>query len=988
MEYHGILGGPITCLLIAESLFCGQGGYLCRFSLNSPEEERWRLMRDCDALHGIVQDTNQTLICFGGRELHRVTTTGEILVSKRTRDWILALTVHDQSLYVGCLHTDLQLRCAKTLTLQRTIVTSGIFQTLYCMDLLHREHTIHAAAGTSHQTVLVWSDEAKPKELVGHQGAIHAVRWNNHSTLVSASDDRTVRLWELSTSSLVWTAYGHTARIWDVVMLGNTVASAGEDGTVRLWGASDGELLHTYRTSACVWRLAGFDAVLLAALNTGGIAMLDLNLPRRHAVQIPEDRVFPIHPPNEGKSPTNKPKQESKTCKKQEKKTLKMTDQVVFGISLIDSTTMLLATRCGSFWQLKGGSVESVFWKHKIPADGSCMAVMGQSIAMGTKTGFIQLHTGTQCDGSEHRSVHRMEWLDEQTLIAFHSTPGRATVWCATDESLCIALRAAVNGIGISCALKSKHVVVGDTRGNLALFDVSLPETDNERESVSILRKVHGKEHVTDMVWTKTHLYTVGNDGCLVMVKVNLSNATMVRLVSLPLRDFTGLRYVWSLQNRIVVGGYVGNDFAIVGVDDSQEYCRLDTGGRQRSLSLNAPAFSSEGVSDAITVGVLRRTNKGGNVMDVWHFGSVEQPSHSQRRLIGHMLHSETVFDASAFSLGKESFVLVTASEDCSAKLTIYQKGTVVAVHTLPCQSSGVRAVSTTTFQTGTAMVVIGGKLELKFYLANQIELPDSILELRESGCSRPTNCLDIDHRINAISTAQPDEAQNSCLVVCGSSNGMCYSLDFTDHYASPMRPFFQDKRPILSTSLLSLEGNNFLCFIGTSAGVVRLFRLSLDQRGQELISPLLSIASHSVGVNSITAVVVPVSEYNQTTSIHVFSGGDDQAVVAHRIAVHKSHDTLQLETTSRVENAGSSAIRGVASVGVDHFLSVGYDQQLKLWSWKDKQLVLCNVLSSSVGDINCLAFCASESIAAVCGAAVETFRVRGEVIDSPVQQT
>jgi WD40 repeat protein len=85
-------------------------------------------------------------------------------------------------------------------------------------------------------------------------------------TLATASDDSTVRLWDLTTPTqpqpLTTPLTGHTARVWSVAFApdGHTLATASNDTTVRLWdlrGIND--LLSNPVERACSVTRGGLD---------------------------------------------------------------------------------------------------------------------------------------------------------------------------------------------------------------------------------------------------------------------------------------------------------------------------------------------------------------------------------------------------------------------------------------------------------------------------------------------------------------------------------------------------------------------------------------------------------------------------------------------------------------------------------------------------------------------------------------------------------
>ena len=64
--------------------------------------------------------------------------------------------------------------------------------------------------------------------------------------LASASDDKTVRVWDASSGVCLRVLEGHTDRVLSVTALGDgRLASASSDNTVRVWDASSGVCLET-----------------------------------------------------------------------------------------------------------------------------------------------------------------------------------------------------------------------------------------------------------------------------------------------------------------------------------------------------------------------------------------------------------------------------------------------------------------------------------------------------------------------------------------------------------------------------------------------------------------------------------------------------------------------------------------------------------------------------------------------------------------------
>ncbi|EEQ85140.1 protein with putative role during mitosis [Blastomyces dermatitidis] len=116
------------------------------------------------------------------------------------------------------------------------------------------------ASCSSDLTIKLWdpSDEYKNiRTLPGHDHSVSAVRFIpsgaagsplSGNLLVSASRDKTLRIWDVTTGYCVRTLHGHVEWVRDVVPSpdGRFLFSAGDDRVARLWDVSSGETKSTF----------------------------------------------------------------------------------------------------------------------------------------------------------------------------------------------------------------------------------------------------------------------------------------------------------------------------------------------------------------------------------------------------------------------------------------------------------------------------------------------------------------------------------------------------------------------------------------------------------------------------------------------------------------------------------------------------------------------------------------------------------------------
>ena len=183
---------------------------------------------------------------------------------------------------------------------------------IYCAEIgWHGNNRIFIAVGTIFGDVLLWSfdktEQGGPAgpithhKIAGHEGSVFGIRMSNflHNgvvtrVLISCSDDRTIKIWNVSDSTstgdkLLASVMGHASRIWGVDILpsasqteaGLLFMSRGEDGTVQRWqlkNVNPPRLQHewtcSHHSGKNVWAMAVYDDSMRQqrspAIATGG----------------------------------------------------------------------------------------------------------------------------------------------------------------------------------------------------------------------------------------------------------------------------------------------------------------------------------------------------------------------------------------------------------------------------------------------------------------------------------------------------------------------------------------------------------------------------------------------------------------------------------------------------------------------------------------------------------------------------------------------
>jgi len=85
------------------------------------------------------------------------------------------------------------------------------------------------------------------KTLTGHSGGVLSLVVLNGAHIASCSDDKSIKIWDISTGNCLRTFTGHSHVVWSLAVLddGARIASGSWDFTVKIWDTNTGNCLQT-----------------------------------------------------------------------------------------------------------------------------------------------------------------------------------------------------------------------------------------------------------------------------------------------------------------------------------------------------------------------------------------------------------------------------------------------------------------------------------------------------------------------------------------------------------------------------------------------------------------------------------------------------------------------------------------------------------------------------------------------------------------------
>jgi len=142
-----------------------------------------------------------------------------------------------------------------------------------------------AVSASEDNTLRIWDLDSGQciRTLEGHRGGIYNVSLTpDGRRAVSASDDGTLRIWNLDTGQCLHTLAGHSLRICHVSLTldGRKAVSASEDKTLRIWDVETGKCLYTlegHRDGVCHVSLSPDGSRAVSGCEDGTFSIWDMD---------------------------------------------------------------------------------------------------------------------------------------------------------------------------------------------------------------------------------------------------------------------------------------------------------------------------------------------------------------------------------------------------------------------------------------------------------------------------------------------------------------------------------------------------------------------------------------------------------------------------------------------------------------------------------------------------------------------------------------
>ncbi|KAK7884616.1 hypothetical protein WMY93_027739 [Mugilogobius chulae] len=967
METRSLVA-PVTALEFFQNQFLlsGEGPVLTVYRLYpSPKSCSSLSVLQHQRIHGIRQREDASTTEQEKCELH---------------DWILDVRwMSGEShplLCIALAHNNALLLDTKTETIlyQRSCSEGCLLYSALVLAHKSWSDTV-LIGGTVFNQLVIWkpgsaveSLESKaPVEcrLLGHTGVIFDISYLQiEGVLASASDDRSVRIWQNPVCLHV--LYGHQARVFSVRLLNSNVFSAGEDGACLMW--HKGQVIQSLKGH----RAGGVRSLAISSENVqklfGEARSRGRNEENLKDLKFPVDKIDNSELKNSGRYHRwHKRVKRRNGSKSNIEKNNTDLDTVGIGvpkvICTLDSENSTWSDCMFIVCSDKGVSIILCYGS----SDHQNQRSVTHLCAVGNIVGSVQVFPITKpksgiCLVTGKGKIHSLIWqkggVDEGAWLLVSGSDGLVYRWWIELKDLDLKVEERSTFELPNCAKRWLTAAVrvqmgedvawvcGDRRGSLLLYQekTQLPEDQTECDTlnqsmtkdehmlklspVSTLFGVHGKQGVTSIFQHSGLYYSTGRDGCVRIFRLKHYVLEVLRVQ----RACKGMEWLEkTLPTKCARSSLCNCRFS------RQPFCRLDPvrqerllsvlcGGGHRSWSLwtdEKEHWTGNGALVFIKQGAVlasERTLKEASGKLSW---TLREGIHGRGIGCVHRL-------GCIFSQRNACWEIVaTGGEDTSSTVLALnpKNGEMKVLAVLTDHISSVRALTAVVTQdadrtTLSGLVVsAGGRAQMQCYRlligcderrdAPSCQVIQVAAHRLDEQWERKRNrhkMVKMDPETRYMSIAVLKQTSDCVIVALACSDGAVrlFSVSEVNRHIDLLWESFYHQRCVLSVSTCCLrdtQGHRHkLLFSAATDGQIAVWDFtSFSSSNQNPSLPIFTVPAHQSGVNSLD--IYPMQD-NDSHLITVASGGDDGQLTVSQIKIQ--FESLSLENWS-----AGSAFRG-----------------------------------------------------------------------------